>query len=175
MRCRSVTEDLSAWIEGQVSRRRDDRIRRHLAACAPCAAEAESLRAAIAWQRRALRAVATVNDLDAGPLWLQVRRILVAQVDEGRRPWRFLRPVWPHWGRVALAGAALSVAASVLFLVGGPGMVLIPLGLESPPSAVARHTELFKEYPLIEQLDVLEHFDTVESVPLDDEGAAHRG
>ena len=51
----------------------------------------------------------------------------------------------------------------------------MPLGLESPPPAVVQHTELFKDYPLIERLDVLEHFDTVESVPLDDESAAQRG
>jgi hypothetical protein len=175
MRCRSVAEDLTAWIEGGLPRRRDDRIRRHVAACADCAAQAESLRTAVAWQRRALQAVSAATDVDPAPLCAHLRRVLVAQAAEGRWGWRFLPPVSSLWGRVALAGAALSAAAVVLFLAGDSGMVLIPLGLESPPPAVTRQTELFKEYPLIEQLDVLEHFDTVESVPLDDEGAAHRG
>jgi hypothetical protein len=69
----------------------------------------------------------------------------------------------------------VTIAVAAVLLAVGPQMVLMPLGLESPPPAVAQHTGLFKDYPLIERLDVLEHFDTVESVPLDDEGASRHG
>lgn len=173
--CSDFREDLTAWVDGQLPDRYHEEIRQHLAICAPCSAEAESLRAAVAWQGRALQAVATLDGVDTVALRARLRRGLAAHADTESPVWS-LRPLWASmWGRLALAGAAASVAAVALMWVGGPAMVLIPLGLESPPPAVAQHTELFKDYPLIERLDVLEHFDTVESVPLDDESAAQRG
>ena len=173
--CRSYGVDLTAWIEGQLPHQRAGRIGQHVIECAACAAEVDSLRSAIQWQRRALHAVTAIHDIDSASMRAQLRRGLAAQADEVGLA-RGLRRVWSSmWGRMALAGAAASVAAIVLILVGGPGMVLIPLGLESPPPAVTRHTEFFKDYPLIEQLDVLENFDTVESVPLDDESASEHG
>ena len=172
--CHNVSQDLTAWIEGELPERRCDYIREHLAACARCSAEAGSLRMAIAWQQRALRAVTSLDGIATVALRAQLQHALAEA--ERRTPLWGWRPAWSSiWGRLALAGAALSFAIVVLLLAGGPGMVLMPLGLESPPAAVAQHTELFKDYPLIERLDVLEHFDTVESMPLDDESAAQRG
>jgi anti-sigma factor RsiW len=174
-RCDDFSEDLTAWLDGQLLNRRHDRVQEHLSACARCRAEADSLRAAIAWQEEALRAVTVANGVDTASLQTRLRRAMAAEAHDRRPVWR-LRDVWASmWGRLALVGAAVSVAAVVVRLVGGPGMVLMPLGLESPPPAVAQHTELFKDYPLIERLDVLEHFDTVEAVPLDDERPAQRG
>ena len=173
--CHDFSEDLTAWVDGQLPDRRHDQIRQHLAACARCSAEMHSLRTAITWQRHALRAMTVADGIDAVALKTRLRRTLAAEVDEGIPAWT-LRDVWASlWGRLALVGATVSVAVAVLLLAGGPGMVLMPLGLESPPPAVVQQTELFKDYPMIERLDVLEHFDTVESVPLDDEGAAQRG
>jgi hypothetical protein len=53
--------------------------------------------------------------------------------------------------------------------------VFISVGIESPPTAVVREPDLYTDYPLIQQLDALEHFDTVQSVPLDDEPASQNG
>ena len=171
--CQNVSQDLTAWIEGELPERHCEHIREHLRACAHCNAEADSLRKAIAWQQRALRAVTSLDSI-AVPSRARLQRALAAEAE--RTPLWVWRPAWlPMGGRLALAGAALAFAAAVLLLAGGPGMVLMPLGLESPPLAVVQHTELFKDYPLIERLDVLEHFDTVESMPLDDENAAQRG
>jgi hypothetical protein len=173
--CHDFSEDLTGWVDGQLPDRRYDQVRRHLAACVACSTEIASLRAAVTWQRQALRAMTAADGLDTVALKTRLRRTMAAEVDEAVPTWS-LREVWASmWGRLALAGAAVSLAVAVLLLAGGPGMVLMPLGLESPPPAVVQHTDLFKEYPMIERLDVLEHFDTVESVPLDDEGAAQRG
>ena len=172
--CHDISQDLTAWIEGELAQRRCEHIREHLTACAPCSAEAASLRVAIAWQQRALRKVTSLDGVATVALRAQLQRAL-AEAEKRTPLWQW-RPGWSSiWGRLALAGAALSFAVVVLLLAGGPGMVLMPLGLESPPAAVVQHTELFKDYPLIERLDVLEHFDTVESMPLDDESAAQRG
>ena len=72
---------------------------------------------------------------------------------------------------MVLASSAVAAAAVILALVfaGGPAAVLVPLGVESPPVAVKANPELFKDYPLIQHLDALENFDTVQSVPLDDD------
>jgi anti-sigma factor RsiW len=173
--CHEFSEDLTAWVDQQLPERRHEQVRQHLAGCAHCRAAADDLGAVIAWQRDALHAAATLDGVDTSALWGRLRRDLAAEVDTDKREWS-LRLVWASmWGRLALAGAAMSVAAVVLGLAGGPAMVLIPLGLESPPPAVAQRTELFKDYPLIERLDVLEHLDTVESEPLDDESAPQRG
>lgn len=174
-RCGSFREDLTAWIDGQLPRERAAEVGQHATQCPTCGAEVSSLRAAIDWQRQALRVVTTVDGIDTAALQSRLRRGVAAHVDDSTLALR-LRGVWSSmWGRAALAGVAASVAAIVILVGRDPGMVLIPLGLESPPPAIATQTELFREYPLIEQLDVLENFDTVESVPLDDEGAPQQG
>ncbi len=172
--CRNFSEDLTAWLDGQLPDRRREQVSRHLANCTRCTAEIDSLHAAITLQGHVLRAL-TVTSVDTEALKTRLRRTLAAEGDEGTPVWRLRDVVASLWGRLALAGAVVSVAVAVLLLAGGPGMVLMPLGLESPPPAVVQRTELFKDYPMIERLDVLEHFDTVESVPLEDEGAAQRG
>ena len=173
--CQDFREDLTAWAEGQLPARQHERISEHVTHCAHCAAEADSLRSAIAWQQRALRAVASMDGVDPLALSARLRRELTAVANDKAPAWS-LRDVWATMvGRLVLAGAAVSVAAAVLLLKIGPGMVLMPLGLEAPPPAVTQQTDFFKDYPLIERLDVLEHFDTVESVPLDDDSTSQHG
>jgi anti-sigma factor RsiW len=189
-RCHRVQADLTAWIDAELSRWRDARVRRHLSACADCAAAAAQLRATIETQRHALAAVAAAPDIDGQVLWTQLQRALseagadavpVHSWRQGRGMARNTRePRW-LWGWIlrpmALAGAAVSVTVAVTVVLWrpDPGTVLAPLGVVPPPAAVTRAPELFKDYPLIEHLDALEHFDTVESEPLDEEQAAHRG
>ena len=174
-RCSDLNEDLTAWIEGQLPERRGEQIRRHLVACASCRGEAESLRDAIAWQGKTLRAVVVERSVDAVALKERLRHKLLAEAAERPALWTLRDAFGSLWGRLALAGAAVSLGGVALVLAGGPGMVLMPLGLESPPPAVVQRTDLFKDYPLIERLDVLEHLDTVESVPLDDDSVPQRG
>jgi anti-sigma factor RsiW len=174
--CQDFSEDLTAWVEGQLPGWQQERMSEHLRHCLQCATEADSLRCAITWQRRALQAVAALDGVDPLALQAKLRRALTTAAANDRAPAWGLRDLWATTlGRLALAGATVSIAALVLLLALGPGMVLMPLGLEAPPPAVAQQTDFFKDYPLIERLDVLEHFDTVESVPLDDDGAAQSG
>jgi len=166
-RCWMVRGDLTAWVDGELSARRAERVRRHLASCSACAAEAEGLRDVIAQQRRLLTRLAAV---EVSPTLS--RRLLreIAQESAAPRGWLWLfRPV-------AVAAATAAVGVVGLFTIaGGPRAVLIPLGVEPPPPAVTRTTDLFKDYPIIEKLDALENFDTVESVPLDEDQEPYRG
>lgn len=168
--CRAMQEKLTAWVDGELSPRWDARLRQHVAVCTACAAAAAAIRAAVAWQRRCLPEVVRPVGLDPALLRGRLRQALAAEPDVPDRSWVWLlRPL-------AIGGAAVAVATAVLFFVaGGPGAVLIPLGVESPPAAVAREPDLFKDYQLIQHLDALENFDTVESIPLDDDQGAHRG
>ena len=173
--CQDFSEDLTAWVEGQLSAWQQERLSEHVTHCLQCAAEADSLRAAIAWQRQALRAVAVLDGVDPLALQARLRHDLTTAANDMAPAWS-LRELWETtFGRLALAGAGVAVAALIVLLAVGPGMVLMPLGLEAPPPAVTQQTDFFKDYPLIERLDVLEHFDTVESVPLDDDSASQSG
>jgi anti-sigma factor RsiW len=178
-RCKTVQENLTAWIDRALPHRWDDRIRRHVAACARCAAEAESLRSAIESQRHALSALLASPDFDTRRS--QVRLAQALATERAAHSWTWHSPEWiePTWQRLmrplAVAGATLAVAGVLLAVAGGPAAVLIPLGVESPPPAVAREPDLYKDYPLIQHLDALEHFDTVESTPLDDDQGTQNG
>ena len=122
------------------------------------------MESAIQWQRQALAEVTAVDEFDPQALHAKLRRVLAAEPAASVPLWAWLlRPV-------ALASAAAIVAVVVLFsAMGGPKAVLIPLGVESPPIAVSSEPDLFENYQLIQHLDALENFDTVQSGPLDEE------
>jgi anti-sigma factor RsiW len=167
--CDWVHENLTAWIDGELPMRERAALQQHLETCGPCTAEARDLRAAIGLQRRVLGQMTGAGAIETEPLWRKVRLALV----EAERP----RAPWWGWLRqpFAMAGATVAAALLILLIAGGPRAILVSLGIESPPTAVAREPELFKDYPLIEQLDALEHFDTVQSVPLDEEPTSQNG
>jgi len=169
-RCGPVRENLTAWLDGEASPRWTERIRAHIAGCADCAAETESLRASIALQRRVLVRVTAVDDVNAAALHARLRRAVAAAAEPRQSVWsRIFRPL-------VLAPAVAVLAVLVLFTAaGGPTDVLAPLGVAPPPLAVKRAPGLFKDYTLIQHLDELQHFDTVESEPLDDEQDAQTG
>jgi anti-sigma factor RsiW len=171
VRCWSARRNLTGWLDGELPERQARRVSRHLGTCKPCSAEAEGLRAAVDWQRRVLPCLVTVGELDASRLRFELLSAVAAAPNPTLPAWTpFFRPI-------AVAGAAALVGA-ILFLVsvlGGPNAVLIPLGVESPPVAVTREPDLFENYQLIQQLDVLENFDTVESEPLDDDQSPQQG
>lgn len=168
--CQAVQENLTAWIDGELSPRRRAGVRRHLEGCAACAAEVRSLQSTIEVHRRTLAQAVVVDGLDPYPLWVRLQRARAAESDERTRNWNWvLRPV-------AVGGAALAMLTVVLVAAaGGPEAVLVPLGVQAPPPAVKRKPDLFKDYRIIQQLDFLEHFDTVESMPLDEEEQSVHG
>lgn len=162
--CRAVQENLTAWVDGELSPRWTERVRAHVASCSRCAAEADGLRATIALQKSILRQVSAVADVDTAALHARLRRAVAAAAEPRQSMWRWiLRPV-------LLVPTCALLAVLVLFTAaGGPTDVLVPLGVAPPPPAVKRAPELFKDYTIIQHLDELQHFDTVESEPLDDD------
>ena len=168
--CRAVQANLTAWLDGELSSRWGNRMQTHLANCAPCAAEAESLQAAIEAHRHLLSRVMVPEGVALDRLGAQLQRRIAADGDRREWGWDWL------FGRLALAGGAVAAAVVLLvWMAGGPRAVLIPLGVESPPPAVTREPELFKDYLLIQHLDALENFDSVESVPLEEEQTTQSG
>jgi anti-sigma factor RsiW len=168
--CRAVQENLTAWIDGELSARSAERVREHVAGCPRCATETDSLRASIGLHRTVLTRLSDAGDVDAAALRARFRRAVAVEAAERRPSWRWIfRPV-------VLAPALALLAVLLLFTAaGGPTDVLAPLGVAPPPPAVKRAPGLFKDYTLIQHLDALQHFDTVESEPLDDEQGAQTG
>ncbi|HXQ21753.1 MAG TPA: zf-HC2 domain-containing protein [Candidatus Acidoferrales bacterium] len=179
LRCSGVREDLTAWIDGALPSRRHERVRQHVAACRACAAEAERVRAAIEWQRRLLARALAVPDVEVQPLQARLQQAVALEhrTERGDRSVSVWTRMWqPGMFRpLAVTGAVVSAVLAFVAFAGGPSALLIPLGIESPPAAVASQPELFKDYSLIQHLDALEHFDTVESMPLDDDQTTQNG
>ncbi len=141
------------------------------------------MRAAIQGQRRLLPRLAAAPDLDSGALWTALQEELASAAQSPppeRRPWlRWWETLegWEWlWRPVAVVGGAVAVVlVAALALLGGPQKVLVPLGVAPPPPAVSRSPEFFKDYSLIQHLDALENFDTVNAEPLDDAQASEQG
>jgi len=162
---------LTPWLDGELPESRARRLRHHLGRCGICAAEVERLRVAVGWQRRALPCLLRVEGVDPVALGRAIDATLAAERIPSlplRKP--LLRPIL-----VASVAVTAGLILLLLSVAGGPNAVLIPLGVKSPPSAVTREPDLFENYQLIERLDALENFDTVEAQPLDDDRTPHHG
>lgn len=116
MTCVQATENLGAWIDGELAAAEEREIRAHVAGCAACTAETDALRqvagSARAWFRRSEGAL---PDL-AGSRDRFIRTTLASGVLDAPAPW------WrrPAALRLAAAAAVLVLAAAgVLFLSGG--------------------------------------------------------
>jgi hypothetical protein len=167
--CHTVREDLTAWVDGELPLRRSEQLRRHLTDCAVCAAEAQRARAAMSRQRSVLTRALGAEEVDANALWSRLRTAMAEAAPEADPWWRL------RWRPLMVAGTAVAAAAVTLFLLaGGPDTILVPLGIETPPVELAREPELFRDYPIIERLDALEYFDRVQTVPLEEGGAASK-
>ena len=168
--CGAVRENLTAWLDGELSPRWTERVRAHVAACAQCAAEADGLRSSIPSQTAVLKRLSTMDDVDTAVLHARLRRAIAAAAEPRQSVWsRLLRPV------VLVPTCALLGVLALFTAAGGPTDVLVPLGVRPPPPAVKRAPELFKDYSIIQHLDELQHFDTVESEPLDDDQDSQTG
>lgn len=165
--CEGFRELLTAAVDGELSLGQRLRLFLHQNRCAACDAAGERRRAFVDEQRNLLRQLPPV-DLDVNAALAAARREMVAlgaenlqrsapAMAEPQRPWL--------WTAVAGATTALLLASTVASL-GGIDAVLVPLGVEDPPQAVAKRADLFHEYDVIRQLDALEHYDAVRAVPL---------
>lgn len=164
--CPHCRDHLTALVDGELGALADAWLRLHLRRNPPCAAAADELRRAVQLQTALLAAPAGVagDDLLAG-----LRRSIAALGTPA--PAAEAAPVAavPSWPRPLLAGLAAAAALVVVAAgLGGRGAerVLVPLGLEDPPAAVAKKPELFHEYDLIRELEALENFDAVNRVRL---------
>ncbi len=173
--CRGVQANLTAWVDGELSPWRRRWLAWHLARCGECATAANSMEAVVRVQRQALLQLVTPPvDIDTANLLREVRRQLAADpgADEG---W-FARRLAPGALRpLVITAATVMVLLGFVARIGGPKDILIPLGVKSPPPKVKQEPDLFRNYSIIEELDALENFDTVEAEPLDENGAAQRG
>lgn len=168
--CRVVDRNLTAWADGELAARAQRRVSRHLDTCAACATQARELQRAVQFQRQALRSLQQSTEPPDEALWRAVLR--ARQAESPRRAaagWAWLRPL--------AIGCAVTMFSLVAFVgaAGGPQAVLVPLGIKQPPPVVSRAPALFKEYQVIEKLEMLEHFETVDTVPLDEEAESDNG
>ncbi len=164
-RCWLVRRHLTAWSDSELTGHCSSRIETHLQHCPRCMAEARAVRWLVDLQRSAAGRVSA--DLELGKMW----NSLVARLDEAEESeyvfgWTRLRP--------AVVAVALLVVclAGFIGLAGDSEKVLIPLGIKPPPAAVSRAPVLFRDYPMIEKLDLLQHFDMVETIPLEEDGTS---
>jgi anti-sigma factor RsiW len=168
--CAAARENLTAWLDGELSERQARSIDQHVEACAGCAAVLHQLRTAVAVQRLALPRVAVTEAIDTERLWRRLHAAVLDEPDGQHSLWTWL---WRPFALASLAATAMLVG--FLIVAGGPRAVLLPLGVVAPPPDVAQRPDLFKDYRLIEQLDALENFDTVETVPLEDDSSSENG
>ncbi len=104
--CAAWQDDLAGWLVAQIEPDREEALRAHLAGCAACRAEADSL--------LAVTAVSLAADLDRtvvgeGEPPAELGDRIVASITAERRARRLLRT-----GMAALAGAAAAVVAVVV-------------------------------------------------------------
>ncbi len=168
--CARYGEDLTAFLDGELGIAASASLRRHLRGCTACTAELERLRAAVRQHETVLAAPVAV---DVERLLASARESLnalgaasgaAATPPSSRQRWSFF-----PWNRALVAGAtaAALVLASWFGLRDTAPTVLVPLGLEEPPAAVAKKPDFYREYSLIRELDALEHFEAVNRVRLE--------
>ncbi len=164
MWCWWFRRDLTALVDGELSPTRAAAVRSHLFHCPHCAAFQEEVARCVAQQRRLLALVAETADIDAERLG----RSLAARLDKERVPPR-------RWALASRLAVAAAVAGALLVLVPALNPLLIAAGVADPPPVVAEKPDLFRDYTLFEHLDALEHFETVQAVPLETPETAPNG
>ena len=147
----TVEDDLTAYLDGELSVVEAARVRTHLASCADC-------RATEALLRR------TVTELAALPAFepsAGLRRRVLAEVEALPRPWRSRIGAWFRPGLLAPAGVAVATAVVVAAVAGHRVMAERRAEL-----AVAEHYDLLTDYEVVglsrDDLDVVEHLDELQ-------------
>lgn len=175
MGCIAIRSQLTALADGELPRWRSWQVQRHVRSCDGCRHEADSIKSAVRVQAAWLSSAPTLpaGDLDHIRRQLRVAIAAGAQDEEhrsstGAAARRFgLQPL------AATAAVGLLALSLVSWAYGGPMNLLATIGWIQPPSAVATKTELFRDYPLIQNLDALENFDNVNDIPLEEETSSN--
>ena len=155
-RCSAVQPMLVAWIDGGLTGRSARQVAAHLQHCRACASEAQTLRTTIAAQREMLQSRLSAETVDVDRLWQQFsRRARTVEHRPARR--EFASWLWRPALAFAVASGLLWVGSTAFE---GPAAILISVGVKAPPPKLTQQPDLFKDYAIIQELDVLEHFDT---------------
>jgi anti-sigma factor RsiW len=150
----TVEEELTAYVDGELSAVEAARVRTHLTSCGDC-------RATEALLRRTLTELAALPAFEPSS---GLRRRVMAQVELLPRPWTERFRHWLRPSVLAPAGVALATAVVVAVVVGQRlGVERAERGLEL---AVAEHYELLSDYEVVgvsrDDLDVIEHLDELQ-------------
>ncbi|HET9157389.1 MAG TPA: zf-HC2 domain-containing protein [Myxococcaceae bacterium] len=147
----TVEDELTAYLDGELSVVEAARVRTHLASCADC-------RATEALLRR------TVTELAALPAFepsTGLRRRVLAEVEALPRPWPERLRTWLRPALLAPAGVAVATAVVVAVVAGQRVSAERRTEL-----AVAEHYELLTDYEVVglsrDDLDVVEHLDELQ-------------
>jgi anti-sigma factor RsiW len=148
----TVEEDLTAYLDGELSVVEAARVRTHLISCADCRATEALLRV-------------TVTQLAALPAFepsAGLRRRVLAEVEALPRPWRSRIAEWFRPGLLAPAGVAVATALVVAVVAGHKVAAERRAEL-----AVAEHYDLLTDYEVVglsrDDLDVVEHLDELQA------------
>lgn len=154
MVCRWIHDELTAYADGELHGWRALWVRRHLSHCAACGKEAAAVAASVAGHRRMLQTLVSA-DVAADHILDRVRSDIRAarRVDSETREWN-----WIPSKRLVLAAAAACVVVGVLYSRSLDPLLMV-VGIENPPKIVIEKPELFVDYPLFENLDVIENLD----------------
>jgi len=164
MRCRSVRRELTALAEGELRPTLAAKARAHVQRCAPCARELRDTEKAIAVQRAALASTLPELSFTFETRLRQRLREAAAEADS-----RSVRGVTWLWKPALVAGVAVLAVLVAAGSLDQPSPVLVPLGIQAPPAKLAKEPDLFLDYPIIEHLEELENFETVNRLPYEEE------
>ena len=158
MRCHSCRDNLSAFLDGELSVEVTARVEEHLEGCDSCRRELE-----------ALRGIDTALDAlgDLEPVSDFTERVLrrIAAEGEGEKAVRVHAPARGRrvtWKMAASLAAAACIAAAVLVtlhLAGNGGDVVT-----DPPPTVIAELDMFAEMELLSDMDVIENLDALEAL-----------
>ena len=147
----TVEDELTAYVDGELSAVEAARVRGHLTSCAGCRATEVLL-------RRTMSEMAALPAFEPSP---GLRRRLLAEVEALPRPWPERVRGWLRPAVLAPAGVALATAA-VVAVVGVQRMV----AERRTVLAVAEHYELLSDFEVVGlssvDLDVVEHLDELQ-------------
>src|SRR5262245_45121620 len=153
MWCWWFQRDLTALADGELSPRRAEAVRAHVAGCGECQPLLDQITHSIGVQRKLMPRLLSVTDLAVDPMLREVR----LRLDDDSAPAR--RWIW----QPALITGVAAVGLVLVSVLGLFTPLLVAVGLEEPPEQVAQQPELFRDYPLFEHLEALENFDALQA------------
>lgn len=151
MRCNKVKKLIVAYLDNELSVRKQDSLQAHIAKCPVCSAELESYKKL----NGIIEQFPKVED--RSPLyWQNQMKAIerkVAEVQSGKKPEPTVQLQWskPVWGKLAAASVTISVVAIILFLnvINQPATTILPkenkeskmILAEKPAAAIAEKSD----------------------------------